>query len=268
MNKTLAKVLSAVFVAGLVAAGLVYAQPLFSNNLFVLGGNAGVTPQVQAVGTDPNISINLVPKGTGSVQVNGTPITAGTTFTSLTVSGLATFNGGSVDLFPTLGNNITATLKGGPIRIFHNATQVGNGADATEDTLHSFTLPANGLNVVGESLRIWTYVQNAATANGKRTRIEFGATTIADTGSRADNNNWMVIFCDVFMTGAATQKSICSINNTGNAGFTGNGNTILSTPGETLSGAVLIKVTGTSATSTANDMLAQITTIDLWPNGQ
>jgi hypothetical protein len=56
-----------------------------ANGVAILGSAAGGTLQIVAVGDDPNISIVLVPKGTGTVsQVGGTPIE------SKTVSTIAT----------------------------------------------------------------------------------------------------------------------------------------------------------------------------------
>lgn len=44
------------------------------NELTVANAAVGGTPAIKATGNDTNISINLVPKGTGSVQANGTPL--------------------------------------------------------------------------------------------------------------------------------------------------------------------------------------------------
>ena len=164
-------------------------QPLFSNNLFLLGGNAGVTPQVQAVGTDTNISINLVPKGTGSVLFNGAafPGLGGTgTFSSLTVTGTSTFNGPQLTQIGTSG----VTHNDGGIPLFVQTTDTGNGADVTEDTLATFTLPANSI-ITNAGQFVWYrgYIKHAANADTKRTRIYFGATVIGDSQANSSTND-------------------------------------------------------------------------------
>ena len=47
------------------------------NGLDWIAGAAGSAVQVQAVGSDTNISINIVPKGTGRLQEDGTAIPSG-----------------------------------------------------------------------------------------------------------------------------------------------------------------------------------------------
>jgi hypothetical protein len=257
----------------LAVVGLAYAQPLFSNNLFLLGGNAGVDPQIQAAGTDPNISINLVPKGTGTVKVNGTTIPgvgggAGV-FTTITVSGAAVFNGTQQQL---IGGVLHSD---GAIALFHNITDAGNGADVTEDTLHTFTLPASSLTTAGQWLRWSTTIIMAANADTKRTRFYFGATVMGDTTAVAFNNQSFVATCDVYMVTNTSQKAYCYTGavpttaaawGAGGAGTTGGFNS--TTPAETLSGAVVLKVTGQAGVANANDIVAKTTTLLWYANGQ
>lgn len=55
------------------------------NELTFANAATGNAPKFTATGGDPNISINFVPKGTGTLQVNGTPV-----LTSMTVAGSGT----------------------------------------------------------------------------------------------------------------------------------------------------------------------------------
>jgi len=60
------------------------------NDFTLVNAATGNNPQIQASGSDTNIGINLVPKGTGTVQANGVPLvtTTGTqTLTNKTISG-------------------------------------------------------------------------------------------------------------------------------------------------------------------------------------
>lgn len=59
------------------------------NDFTIINGATGNNPQIQASGGDTNIGINLVPKGTGTVQAGGVPVatTTGTqTLTNKTIS--------------------------------------------------------------------------------------------------------------------------------------------------------------------------------------
>lgn len=48
------------------------------NYLDMYGNTAGLAPSIRVAGSDTNINLNLVPKGTGTVQQNGTPLALST----------------------------------------------------------------------------------------------------------------------------------------------------------------------------------------------
>ena len=48
--------------------------PSSANNLAVYSASAGNAPAIHAVGTDTNVSLNLVTQGTGTVKANGNPV--------------------------------------------------------------------------------------------------------------------------------------------------------------------------------------------------
>lgn len=263
---------SAIALGYITLIGPAEAQRQFSNTLAILGANAGGTPSIRAQGTDTNISINLVPKGSGTVQINGAPITvSGGTFTSLTVApGPLNVNG---QLFVTPGTSGVLHLVG--TSLFHNITDTGNGADVTEDTLHTFTVPANTLSTAGQWLRWQTSVVMAANGDTKRTRVYFGATVIGDTTAVAFNNQSFTVTCDVYMVTAVTQKAYCYTGaipttaaawGSGGAGTTGGFNS--TTPAETLTGAVVMKITAQAGAANANDVVAKATTLRWFPQGQ
>lgn len=57
-------------------------------------------------------------------------------------------------------------------------------ADTNEDTIASFTLPANSLNSNGQALRIRAIFKHAANTNGVTFKLYFGATSLS-SGSEA-----------------------------------------------------------------------------------
>jgi hypothetical protein len=82
------------------------------NDFTIVNAAAGANPQIQASGSDTNISINLVPKGTGTVQANGVPVvtTTGTqTLTNKTVESLVLNNGYTEEVF-TISDGGTVNL--------------------------------------------------------------------------------------------------------------------------------------------------------------
>lgn len=268
------------FLAGIVAAALlaagaygVVAQPGQSPNFGWLRGAAlGSSPAWVCQGLDTNVGCNVVTQGTGTLTLNGVPVTGGAgSFTTITASGLVTQNGGEVTIFPgPVSSGITATLKSSPIRIFHSTAQVttvGTG----EETAYTYVLPAGALNNDGQMLRfdVWSLV-NAGGGN-KQLRVKFGATTISDsTLAGFANNSLLQTTCYLFRTGAATQRSLCVMTDGVNGSLINGASTNtaknLTSPAETLSGAVTILVTQT--TSVAAQLTSEFAAIDFYPQGQ
>lgn len=254
-------------------------QPIGANTILQTDAPSGVAPAFRANGQDANISINLVPKGTGSVLVGGVPIAvSGGTIGSLSinpgplaVTGTTNLTG---PLFIQPGTN--GSLKGVPARIFHVTTDAPTTGTVAE-TLYTFNLPANTLAVDGQSIRIIFSFITAANANNKNALISFGATNIWSTGQGAFNNNLDTVVCDIFRTGAATQKAVCLMGHFTNVAVSalgganivigGNGNSTLTTPGETLSGPVAILFRALTPTAAA-DLTAKYAAVDWYPQGQ
>jgi len=155
------------------------------------------------------------------------------------------------------------------IRLFESTTTVGNAADTNEADLHTFTLPAGRLAKNGDAVFIRTWVQNLNNTNAKRTRVYFGGTTIGDSTAQNFNNVGFYIEAIIFRTGAATQKAICAAvqpNVDVTWGTAAGGGFNPTTPSETLSGTVSIRITGQStAAAGPNDVVALATTIDYLP---
>lgn len=257
-------------IALLMGAGVAVAQ--LPNTLNISSAPSGTAPAIRASGIDANVSINLVPKGSGTVQVNGSPIAvSGGTVASLTinpgplaVTGTTNLTG---PLFIQPGTAVGLKLVGA--RVFHAITDQPTTGTVIE-TLYTTIIPANTLAVNGQSLRIKTTAVVAANANNKNWQIDFGATTLYATAAVAFNNVNITIECELFRTGAATQKSLCQTIATTAAGgvsLTTNSGSLLTTPAETLSGPITINFRGTTPTAAA-DLTARYAIIDWHPVGQ
>jgi hypothetical protein len=251
-------------IALLAGAGLAIAQ--LPNNLNISSAASGSAPAIRAGGIDANISINLVPKGSGTVQVNGTPIVVGGgTTTSLTINpGPLNVTG---PLFIQPGT--AAANKRVGATIAHNVADVTTTGTLIE-TLYTFPIAANTLAADGESLQLDVVLSSAANANNKTVTITYGATNIGVQGPVAANAENFVMRCQIFRTGAATQKAICWGVHHAQAGVGGAalfGITQVTTPAETLSGAVNLLVRGTTPTA-AGDLTARFAKVFWQPVGQ
>jgi hypothetical protein len=122
-----------------------------------------------------------------------------------------------------------------------NTTSVGNVGGGTDDLI-SYSLPANTLGVNGRGVRItaWGTWNDTTSAGTLQVLLKFGATTLNPTAALAagSTGTWKFV-AEVIRTGAATQVGTCGA-------FWGTSATppqtaANSAPGETLSGAVVIK---------------------------
>lgn len=147
--------------------------------------------------------------------------------------------------------NIKAT---GMVSSQTSAAGVGNGADTTDDTLFTYSLPANSLDANGKTVRIHAWGKFAANTNGKTMKSWFGGTGYVPEGDGNGFNNigWVA---DMEVTRIdATHVSISVTHLIGVANFafvSVDPNVVVS---DLTANATVIKVTGASGTSTANDI--------------
>jgi hypothetical protein len=282
-------------------ATLAIAQ-LGANTIVITSAPQTGTPAIRAQGLASSISINCVPKGSGTCQVNGVPIiTSATTFTlgSVIFGGVGgAFSQDNANFFwddtnnrlglggtttPTttldvrgLSNTSQGTATTIPAkiggRVFTSTADLPTTGLVLE-TLATYTVPANALAVNGQSLKIRTVWTTAADGDAKTALIVYGGTTIFSTGAVAFNNDGLVIECEIFRTGAATQKASCAMTATENVAATSTGGAsstfgfTTTTPAETLSGAVALLFRGTTPT-TAGDLVLSTATVDWNREGQ
>ncbi len=156
------------------------------------------------------------------------------------------------ELTTAAGTAPTAVANiGGNLNI-DNST-AGTTAVVTEETLLTFTLPANSLTQNGRGVRIRAWGTTAANANLKTVRLKFGATNVLDTGAVASNAETWYFEADVYRTGAATQDAI------GKPYWyvAGMNDGQITNPAETLSAGFAIVVSGQNGTATVNDIVAE-----------
>lgn len=157
------------------------------------------------------------------------------------------------------------TQQGGvPCVIYTNVTPASN-VSTGETVLMTYTLPANTLSATGQAVRIRGSVVLAANSNTKITRVYFGASLVTAVVTTSSAGVALDFEAVVFRTGAATQYGMGKmIGATGTTSVVNDTRT--TSPTETLSGALTIKLTGQSGTA-SNDVTANAFFVDWLPSG-
>lgn len=135
---------------------------------------------------------------------------------------------------------------------------IGNAADTTDDTLFTYALPANALNVAGKSIGITAWGKTAANGNNKTIKVKFGGTTVLTSGVVTSNNLAWYAYCEVVKTASNAQVifSILQIGTTISV-------QTVTTATETDTAAINVTVTGASGTTgAANDVLGNNLTVE------
>lgn len=154
-------------------------------------------------------------------------------------------------LYNALVNNLKSY---GPGLLNGQTTSVGNAADTTDDTLHTFTLPANFLAGIGTNsgLRITAWGTTAANGNDKRFRLLFGTTVISSGTVTINAKNWWAQLL-VLRSGVSTQ-SVCGLATSDAVDIA----TYYAAGTEDETAAITIKSTGASQTTgAANDVVGK-----------
>jgi len=178
-------------------------------------------------------------------------ITESLTNSYISLAGTNVFTGqATFTLPPNVGAGALGATTFQPMGLVskqYSAAGVGNGADLTDDTLFSYTLPANAMDANGRTVIIDAFGKFAANGNNKTVKLWFGTSLVFSSGVLTNNNVGWAARLIVGRTGAATQIG----QGTGMAGSTPFPVPIPPAGTETLSGAVVIKVTGASPTTGA-----------------
>src|SRR5579871_1169434 len=225
---------------GIVAGGLA------QNQLSLVWTNAGA-PTNGGAGTLANYAQpgDLLIDSTNKVLYQNTNTSASPTWTLIESGG-------------TLPSAAKGTLGSGTgtfglavnVNAQFSAAGSANGADTTEDTLFTYSLPANSLDANGRVLEIQAWGSFANNNHSKHARLYFGSEVIDSGANTTTGGIGWFLSATVIRTGSKTQ----SISGQLIAGTTHGGCTTQA-GAEDDTAAITIKATGQTGTSAANDIL-------------
>jgi hypothetical protein len=153
-----------------------------------------------------------------------------------------------------VGTTTSLCTLGGSLSMQTSTAGVGNAADATDDTLFTYTLPANSFTGAGKMVVVWSSIKFGATANNKRAKIFFAGTAIADSAVVTHNN------VDGAIMAIVTWIDSTHVSCLGIVYASGTAPVVTVTPNlavsDLTSNTSIIKTTGASPTSSAaNDVV-------------
>ena len=141
------------------------------NELTVTNAATTGTPSIAATGGDTNISLNLVPKGTGTVQANAVPLALARLGINAQTGTAYTLVAGDLNKLVTLTNANLITLT------------VPNGVFSVGDQIHLARLGAGGVTVASDGTSV---IQPSTTL---KLRVQYSAASLICTTA----NNFLLI---------------------------------------------------------------------------
>lgn len=144
------------------------------------------------------------------------------------------------------------------IHLYNTGAAVASGADTTEDTIVTYTMPANTLVNVGDTLTINVFgsTNTTGTSDNKTVRIRFGGSIISSYNVTATTGNRFELEAMVVKTGSNTQAYGSGTSSAAN-------NPLNGTLAITDTANIAITVTGQNATNSNSAITMQITDITL-----
>lgn len=146
-------------------------------------------------------------------------------------------------------------------KLYGNGVVSATGAGTSEQTLYTYTLPANTLANAGDSLRVECSAATAANANNKTLKLYFGASVISTPTAALNAQN---VYLTYTVTRGASATAQAFVGN----GMSGTGSitpvAVVNTAGtDDMSTALVIKCTGTDATDSAGDISGKMMFVEL-----
>ena len=137
-------------------------------------------------------------------------------------------------------------------------TASGTGADTTEDTLYTYSLPANALKTPGQTLHVHCWGATGATVNNKTMKLYFGASTITTPTAATNAKGWDMRLDVTRAATGATQVVV------GNGSVDVTPITTFNNAGtDDMTAGITIKCTGTNGTAAANDVAGKGMTVEM-----
>lgn len=141
--------------------------------------------------------------------------------------------------------------------ITSSSVQAATIADTNETTLWQFPLPANFLNENGRGIRVTAWGSCAANGNTKTVKAYFGSDSHTVISGAVNNTSWWTQLTYLRASSASQRRFNWS-------GFGGTLNApTVSSPTEDLTATVLLKITGTNGTASANDIVFTSVLVEL-----
>lgn len=248
------------------------------NTVVILAGTTVVLQQNEDITVD-NVRIILEPgavldDGTSrTLTLSGNNITMqGGTLTGFGANAIALSGDGYINCSGLTSTNVNATgtwlvvsdgiigvgssfATGGTLVykpggfLYTNTTAIGNVGSGI-DTLMSFTLPANTMDVDGQLLKIKIGGSRAG-AQSKSIMFNFGATGFAVLPISTSTDRWTADI-EIVRDSINTQTILLSAFDAG-----ANIRTVITLSGETMGSSIVVKVTGQNNTDTVNDVVVQ-----------
>lgn len=184
----------------------------------------------------------------GSAPINNPAVLADETalVASINTNAAPLLIGGATQ--PALGRSLVTAYS------THPATPAGSGANTTETTLATYSLPANALDQAERGLWVRTWGTFGSSVGNKTVKLYFGTTAFSSGSITSVTQSWYMEY-EVYKTGSATQAEKWSAAYSSTNTAAGGSPPVVQSDTQSDTQAITIKVTGTSASGTNTDIL-------------
>jgi len=164
----------------------------------------------------------------------------------------------SSQIIAYLNQVIQAVNSGVTGKLTADPTSTATGTGTSEQILKTYTLPANTLASIGDTLRVTCSGSTAANTNGKTVKLYFGASAVTSASITTSAAGWTLQYYVTRNSTTTTQ----TVAGWGIASTVGVNPQIFAGTDDT-STALTIKCTGTDAVSSASDIVANQFIVEL-----